>query len=103
MSQNKWVRSISFNRMNEKDIARLSLIGKKSFSRFIKRLLDDEIKRQNVPINELVPVTTTKVDTPILQQRVIPPNTPLPVRPQNQHYQQTPRPYNPMLQGQRRE
>lgn len=46
MSKNKWVRSISFNRTNEKDIQRLKLIGKKSFSRYIKKLLDDELQRQ---------------------------------------------------------
>lgn len=52
MSENKWVRSISFNKKNPQDIERLKLIGKKSFSRYVKRLLDDEIKRQaNKPID----------------------------------------------------
>lgn len=46
MSENKWVRSISFNRTNPRDLERLKLIGKKSFSRYIKKLLDEEIKRQ---------------------------------------------------------
>lgn len=46
MSENKWVRSISFNRKNPQDIERLKLIGKKSFSRYLKKLMDEEIKRQ---------------------------------------------------------
>lgn len=46
MSANQWVRSISFNKKNLQDIERLNLIGKKSFSRYIKKLLDEEIKRQ---------------------------------------------------------
>lgn len=47
MSENKWVRSISFNKKNPQDLERLKLIGKKSFSRYVKKLLDDEIKRQS--------------------------------------------------------
>lgn len=53
MSDNKWVRSISFNKKNPKDIERLKLIGKKSFSRYVKRLLDDEIKRQSIKPNDI--------------------------------------------------
>lgn len=53
---NKWVRSISFNRTNSKDIARLKLIGKKSFSKYMKKLLDAEIERQKV--------TSIKKETP---------------------------------------
>ncbi|WP_100406284.1 hypothetical protein [Bacillus solitudinis] len=67
---NKWVRSISFNRTNTDDIARLKLIGNKSFSRFVKSLLDAEIKRKEV----LAP-DTSKADTPQPQQGVIPPTT----------------------------
>lgn len=86
MSQNKWVRSISFNRTNSKDIARLKLIGKKSFSRFIKKLLDEEIKRQTV-----TPSATTKTATPQPQQKVLPTVKHKPVRPQQQTQN------NPML------
>ncbi|MBU9724108.1 MULTISPECIES: hypothetical protein [Bacillaceae] len=89
MSKNKWVRSISFNKTNEKDIARLKLIGKKSFSRFIKKLLDDEIIRRQSEI----PNDTTKIDTPQMKQRVIPNSKPKPIRPQ----QQPTKPFNPML------
>jgi hypothetical protein len=53
MSDNKWVRSISFNKKNPQDIERLKLIGKKSFSRYVKRLLDDEIKRQSIKPNDI--------------------------------------------------
>lgn len=82
---NKWVRSISFNKTNSQDIARLKLIGKKSFSRFIKRLLDEEIKRT------VVSNGTTKTDTPQPQSRVIPPSTTKPVTPKPQVFK------NPML------
>ncbi|WP_416149443.1 hypothetical protein ACM26V_00135 [Salipaludibacillus sp. HK11] len=84
MSVNKWVRSISFNKTNEKDIARLKLIGKKSFSKFIKKLLDDEIKRQTI-----IPSATSKTAKPPQQKRIVPPNKQRPVRPQIQN--------NPML------
>jgi hypothetical protein len=43
----KWVRSISFNKKNQADKERLKLIGKKSFSKYIKKLLDEEIRRKN--------------------------------------------------------
>ncbi|MEC1697772.1 hypothetical protein [Schinkia azotoformans] len=46
MSNNKWIRPISFNRNNQKDKERLDFIGRKSFSRFIKKLIDEEIKRK---------------------------------------------------------
>jgi hypothetical protein len=51
MKNNKWVRSISFNKTNVKDQERLRLIGKKSFSRFIKKLLDEEIERRKISNN----------------------------------------------------
>ncbi|ADU30384.1 hypothetical protein [Evansella cellulosilytica] len=89
MSKNKWVRSISFNKKNEKDIARLKLIGKKSFSRFIKKLLDDEIIRRESE----VPSNTTKSDTPQMKQRVITNSRSKPIRPK----QQSNKPFNPML------
>lgn len=46
MSKNKFVRSVSFNYKNEKDVARLNLIGRKKFSTYIKKLLDEELKRE---------------------------------------------------------
>jgi len=67
---NKWVRSISFNRKTPADIERLKLIGKKSFSRYVKKLLDEEIKRTKV-----LPSDTSKVATPQPQRRVIAPTT----------------------------
>ncbi|WP_096440650.1 hypothetical protein [Alteribacter populi] len=76
MSENKWVRSISFNKTNPKDIERLRLIGKKSFSRFIKKLLDDEIKRQAV-----IPSAHTKPATPQQRTKVKPVVTKKEVRP----------------------
>lgn len=45
MSKNKWIRPVSFNKRNADDVARLKLIGQKSFSKFIKKLLDEEIER----------------------------------------------------------
>ena len=66
MSKNKWVRSISFNHTNPDDVARLRLIGKKSFSRYIKGLLDAEIKRQSA-----LSTDPTKPATPQPPQRVI--------------------------------
>lgn len=90
MSKNKWVRSISFNKTNEKDIARLKLIGKKSFSRFIKKLLDEEIKRQNN-----IPTTPKTNETPKMQQRVNP--IPKPPNVPNKPRIAKPKPYNPML------
>ena len=52
MSSNKWIRPISFNKNNAKDKERLDLIGRKSFSRYIKKLLDEEIKRQKTLLPE---------------------------------------------------
>lgn len=60
MSENKWVRSISFNKKNPQDIERLNLIGKKSFSRYVKKLLDEEIKRQLYP-SEIKVIGPTKL------------------------------------------
>ncbi|WP_017728467.1 hypothetical protein [Halalkalibacterium ligniniphilum] len=88
MSKNKWVRSISFNRTNPDDVARLRLIGKKSFSKYIKHLLDEELKRQTV-----TPVATTETDTPQQREKVLPPKKQPVVRPQ----QQQPQLFNPML------
>lgn len=82
---NKWVRSISFNKTNAQDILRLKLIGKKSFSRFIKKLLDEEIKRT------VVTNGPTKTDTPQTQRQVIPPTTTKPITPKK------PQVFNPML------
>lgn len=61
MSDNKWVRSISFNKKNPQDIGRLNLIGKKSFSRYVKKLLDEEIKRQLYRSNEIKVIGPTKL------------------------------------------
>lgn len=83
---NKWVRSISFNRTNPQDIARLKLIGKKSFSRYIKKLLDEELKRTKV-----LPIDTTEIDTPQPQSRKKPPAITKPVTPNK------PQVFNPML------
>jgi len=90
---NKWVRSISFNRTNKDDILRLQLIGKKSFSRFIKQLLDDEIKRKG-----LLPTATREVATPQPERKVLPNKRGEVVTPKKP---QTPPPYNPMLRSQR--
>ncbi|EKN67523.1 hypothetical protein P9E76_01335 [Schinkia azotoformans] len=68
MSANKWVRSISFNRTNPDDIKRLKYIGKKSFSKFVKKLIDEEIQRQKT----VTPVDLTKTATPQVQQQVLP-------------------------------
>ncbi|WP_144559530.1 hypothetical protein [Shouchella miscanthi] len=86
---NKWVRSISFNKTNKDDILRLQLIGKKSFSRFIKKLLDDEIKRKG-----LLPSDTTHTATPQPERKVLPTKLVATVTPKKP---QTPPPYNPML------
>jgi hypothetical protein len=67
---NKWVRSISFNKTNTQDIARLKHIGKKSFSRYIKNLIDEDIKRQMV-----TPPATSKTATPPQRQRSTPTTT----------------------------
>ena len=100
MSRNKWVRSISFNRTNSGDVARLKLIGKKSFSRYIKKLLDEEIKRQGLTNpTPLQATTTNKTDTPQVQERVLPNNGQQMVIPPQQPL---PRPFNPMLQGRQR-
>lgn len=67
MSANQWVRSISFNHKNPDDIERLKLIGKKSFSRFVKKLLDEEIKRQSkVPPKEIKVSGLTLKSNPML-------------------------------------
>ena len=60
MSKNKWVRSISFNRTNPDDIKRLKFIGKKSFSKFVKKLIDEEIQKQKA----VSPTATTQTATP---------------------------------------
>lgn len=83
MSKNKWVRSISFNHTNEKDVKRLKLIGGKSFSRYIKKLLDEEIQRQSTVVinrspsgtpqkrNEVLPKESAKpMVNPMLQKKV---------------------------------
>lgn len=88
---NKWVRSISFNKTNKADILRLQLINKKSFSRFIKKLLDDEIKRKG-----LLPTDTSEADTPQPERKVLPPKKVAAVTPLKQ---QTPPPFNPMLRS----
>lgn len=84
---NKWVRSVSFNKKNEKDIERLKLIGKKSFSKYIKELLDAELKRKTV-----TPPTTTKTATPQQQPPKKPVTTTKTVTPQVKVF-------NPMLRG----
>lgn len=52
MSSNKWIRPVSFNRTNPADQARLELIGRKSFSKFVKKLLDEEIARRELKVSE---------------------------------------------------
>jgi hypothetical protein len=86
MSKNKWVRSISFNKANDKDINRLKLIGKKSFSRYIKKLLDDELQRQATTT-----ISSSNSGTPQHPKKVIP-RISGPIKPT----------INPMLQNQRR-
>ncbi|MED4354798.1 hypothetical protein P9265_21195 [Schinkia azotoformans] len=77
MSKNKWVRSISFNRTNPDDIKRLDLIGKKSFSQVIKKLIDEEIKRNSgITINSKMVVPNSSIGTPQQKQQVIPPSKP---------------------------
>lgn len=58
MSKNKWVRSVSFNHTTPKDVERLKHIGKKSFSRYVKRLIDEDIKRKE----------ETKKEAPVKQE-----------------------------------
>ena len=94
MSSNKWVRSVSFNKTDDKDIARLKLIGKKSFSKYIKGLLDAEIKRHS-----LVLPTTTNLGTPQPQQRVQPPKPERTVIPPKPQPIAKPTFINPMLRG----
>ena len=80
MSKNKWVRSISFNRTNPDDVRRLDFIGKKSFSRLVKKLIDEEIKRKSsITINSQTVVPNTSIGTPQKKQQVVS------------------QPYNPML------
>ncbi|MEC1772307.1 hypothetical protein [Schinkia azotoformans] len=82
MSKNKWVRSISFNRTNPDDIKRLNFIGKKSFSRIVKKLIDEEIKRKSsITINSQSVVPNNSIGKPQQKQQVVP------------------QPYNPMLRG----
>lgn len=99
MSKNKWVRTISFNRSNPNDQARLKLIGKKSFSRYIKHLLDEEIKRQNANSANTnyseIPKSTSNTTQTQSQQRVIPTANTTPVIPQPKPKVFT----NPMLKG----
>jgi len=83
---NKRVRSISFNSNNEADIQRTKLIGKKSFSRYVKKLLDDEIKRTKV----LTP-TTTNTTTPSTQSHIKPVATTRTLTPKKSNV------FNPML------
>jgi len=83
---NKWVRSISFNHKTPADIERLKLIGKRSFSKYIKRLLDEEIKRTKV-----LPPYTTKTATPSTQSRVVAPTTTTTLTPKKSNV------FNPML------
>lgn len=56
---NKQVRSVSFNKTNEKDALRQKFIGKKSFSKLIKKLLDEEMKRR-----EFLPSAISQTATP---------------------------------------
>lgn len=91
MSENKWVRSISFNRKNPQDIDRLKLIGKKSFSKYVKKLLDAELEKK-----EVKPITTTKTDTPQQPQSIKPTAITKPVLPKKQS---KPALINPMLRG----
>lgn len=67
MSTNKWVRSISFNRTNPADVARLKFIGKKSFSKFVKKLIDEEIQKQKA----VSPTATTQTAKPQARQPVL--------------------------------
>ena len=83
---NKRVRSISVNSNNEADIQRTKLIGKKSFSRYIKKLLDDEIKRTKV-----LPSDTTKTATPSTQHRLTTTTTTKTLTPKKSNV------FNPML------
>lgn len=83
---NKRVRSISFNSTNEADIKRMKLIGKKSFSRYIKKLLDDEIQRTKV----LTP-TATNAATPSTRSHIKPVATTRALTPKKSNV------FNPML------
>ncbi|MED1603601.1 hypothetical protein [Alkalihalophilus marmarensis] len=95
MSKNKWVRSISFNKKNEKDVERLKLIGKKSFSRFIKKLLDEEIIRtSDITRQRIVEEVTIKVGTPQETKEI----KPVQVR-QSLTPNPPPKTFNPMLKG----
>lgn len=93
MSKNKWVRSVSFNKNNPQDIARLKLIGKKQFSTFIKKLIDEELTRQ-----EVIPTANTKPATPQPQQKVKPVTNTKPVIPKKKAPVPKKTPiFNPML------
>lgn len=92
MSENKWVRSVSFNKKNHQDVARLKLIGKKSFSKFIKKLLDAELEKK-----EVKPVDTIKSATTKQTQQIKPAATTKPLTPKPK--QSKPAFVNPMLRG----
>ncbi|WP_096201872.1 hypothetical protein [Bacillus sp. FJAT-45350] len=62
MSENKWVRPVSFNKNNPKDQERLKLVGRKAFSTFVKKLIDEEIKRKQSVNKGKGAEGTTKLD-----------------------------------------
>lgn len=88
MKKNQWMRSVSFNVNNPEDKKRLELIGRKSFSKFIKKLLDEEIKRQQKALVE--PATSKPTPTPTTKVKMKPTTSETLVT--------KPKVFNPMLQ-----
>ena len=50
MVQNKFTKSVAFNKQNPKDIAITEFIKKKNFSGYVKKLILSEMKNQGVEI-----------------------------------------------------
>jgi hypothetical protein len=94
MSKNKWIRPVSFNYKNAKDQRRLKFIGKKSFATFVKKLIDEEMKRSESVISH---GNSEKAQSQ-QQQPVIPPSNTKTVIPKRQQgLQGKPKLMNPML------
>lgn len=63
LSQNKTWKSVSFNKTKEEDVKRLKHIARKNFSKYIKKLIDEDIEKkvkQNQSENKTPDISTIK-------------------------------------------
>ena len=71
MAQNKFTKSIAFNRASPKDMAIIEYTKKKNFSGYVKRLILAEMKQQGIQIpskKEKTPTAASRLE--LLKQQL---------------------------------